>query len=435
MPPRFQNWSGLHRSTPRRWISPSSEAELAEQLSRASREGRRVRAVGSGHSWSDVALPEDIALDLRKHAGVVSIDEQEPSIVVRAGTRLEEITRALDARGLAMPILGSIAKQTIAGAISTATHGSSLRHGNLASLVRRLRLVTPRGEILELDARDPRFDAARVSLGALGVITQVELGVTRAFRLMETREALPFHEVVRDLASIAASAEFVKLWWLPSTGKAVVFRYERTEEPERRSRLYELVDEKLVNRGAFELMLRFVGRYPRATSSMNALVAASYFGDGKRVAQSDRAFNLAMPPVHREAEWAYAMGDAPEALAELERFITRAGVRVNFPCEVRFVKADSMWLSPAYERDACHVGVYQAESPDLAVYFRGASELARRRAARPHWGKEFDWSADEIAAAYPRARDFAALRRELDPTGVLENAFVARVLGRVSGSA
>jgi L-gulono-1,4-lactone dehydrogenase len=220
MPPRFENWSGLHGSTPRRWDSPSSEAELAELLSRASREGRRVRAVGSGHSWSDVAVPEDIALDLRRHTGVVSIDEQDPSIVVRAGTRLEEITRALDARGLAMPILGSIAKQTIAGAISTATHGSSLRHGNLASLVRRLRLVTPRGEILELDARDPRFDAARVSLGALGVITQVELGVTRAFRLMETREALPFAEVVRDLEAIAASAEFVKLWWLPSTGRA-----------------------------------------------------------------------------------------------------------------------------------------------------------------------------------------------------------------------
>jgi L-gulonolactone oxidase len=348
---------------------------------------------------------------------------------VLGGTRLEEITAALDARGLAMPILGSIAKQTIAGAIATGTHGSSLRHGNLASLVTQLRLVTPRGDVLDLDASDPRFAAARVHLGALGVVTRVTLAVTRAFRLVERRESVPVGDVVRDLDAFAASAEFVKLWWLPSTGKMVVFRYDRTDEPARATPVLDLLDEVVLNRLVFEGALRVVGRFPRATWILNGAVASTYLGPGRRVARSDKAFHLAMPPKHREAEWAFPMARAKEALAELVAFVARSRVRVNFPCEVRFVKGDDAWMSPAHGADTCQIGVYQAQSPDLAAYFDGAQGIAARLGGRPHWGKEHAWSTDAIARAFPRHADFVALARELDPEATMENAFVARALG------
>lgn len=425
----FENWSRRHRVAPRRWLSPRSDDEIAAALSTATREGERVRPVGSGHSWSDVAVPCDLALSLEHARGVLAVDEETPSITVRAGTRLEEITEALDARGLAMPILGSIAKQTIAGAISTGTHGSSLRHGNLATLVVALRLITPRGDVLDLDARDPRFFAARVGLGMLGVVSRVTLKVTRKFTLAEEREPLPLSRVLADLPAIAASAEFVKLWWLPSTGKVVVFRYTRTDEPARHSPLWAFVDEAVVNRTVFEGALRLVGRWPRATSALNGAVASTYLRPGRRVARSDRAFNLAMPPIHREAEWAYDMAEAPAALEELDGLLARRRLRVNFPCEIRFVRGDESWLSPAFGRDACHVGVYQAESEDLAAYFTGAAEIALRRGARPHWGKEFSWGERELAPRFPRWGDFTALARELDPAGILENDFSVRVFG------
>lgn len=425
----FENWSKVHRCTPREWLSPRSEDELREVVLRAARDGRRVKVVGSAHSWSDIALPEDVAIDLDHLRGVVAIDRTTPSATVRGGTRLEEVTDALDAHGLAMPILGSIATQTVAGAIATGTHGSSLVHGNLSSLVISLRLLTASGETLHLHGGDPRLDAARVHLGALGVVTEVTMRVTRSFRLVEKREPLPFADIVRDLEGIARSAEYVKLWWLPTTGSAVVFRYERSDLPEPDAGFTRWADEVVLNRHVFDRALRVVGRFPAATASLNSAVAATYLRPGQRVARSDRAFNLAMPPNHREAEWAFPMETAPLALEALATLVRRDRIRVNFPCEVRFVRGDTGWMSPAEGRDTCQIGVYQAESSDLQAWFRGASAIARSLHGRPHWGKEHDWGRDELAQAYPRFETFKALATELDPGRMFVNACLARALG------
>lgn len=425
----FRNWSGLHRSVPRAWETPGSEAELIELLSRSDAAGRRCKAIGSGHSWSDAAVPEDIAIDTTRLEGVLGFDGTAPSITVAGGTRLEAITEALDARGFALPILGSIAKQTVAGAIATATHGSSLVHGNLSSLVLGLRLVTPQGAVLDLGQDDPRLDAARVHLGALGVVTAVTLRVVPAFALCEERESLPFSDAARDLEAIARSAEFVKLWWLPTTGRAVVFRYRRTEEPAVEERLARWVDEEIVNKHLLDAVLRLAGAAPRTTSWINAAVAATYLGASRRVVRSDRAFNLAMPPSHREAEWAFALPEAGLALDALATLVRRDRLRINFPCEVRFVRGDAGWMSPAFGRDTCQIGIYQAESPDLAAWFAGAETIAASLGGRPHWGKESTWDHGRIAAALPRWADFRALAAELDPNATMENAFLARVLG------
>lgn len=426
----FQSWSGHQRSTPRAWSEPHGEEELANVVAAADRDGRRVKAVGSGHSWSDAALPDDLAIDLRHFRGIVALDAAAETLSVRGGTRLEEITEALDAHGLAMPILGSIAKQTIAGAIATATHGSSLVHGNLSSLVAGIRLVTASGEILELGEGDPRLAAARVHLGALGVVSEVKLRVTRAFRLAELRETAPFATVVRDLEAIARSAEMVKVWWLPSTGGAVVFRYERTNEAPVDDRVARWIDEEIVNRHVFDGVLRLAGRVPAVTSAINAAVAAAYLRPGRRVARSDRAFNLAMPPRHREAEWAFGLAEAPLALDALSTLVRRHRLRINFPCEIRFVKGDDAWMSPAFGRDTCQIGIYQAESPDRVAWFEGAAKIARALGGRPHWGKEHDWGQAELREVLPRYEAFRALAAELDPKATMENAFVARVLGR-----
>lgn len=424
----FRTWSGVHRATPSRWATPASEAEIAALVREADRAGRRVKAVGSGHSWSDIALPEDVLVDLRRMRRVLAIDAAARTIRVQAGIRLEELTESLDAVGMAMPILGSIAKQTIAGATSTGTHGSSLRHGNLATLITAMRLVTARGEVLVLDGAHPLLPAARVGLGALGIVTEVTLRAGPAFRLEEALDPMPFDAVVRDLRAIAESAEYVKIWWFPSTGRAQVFRYRRTPLEGGGSALARWFDERIVNQMLFEGALRLAGRRPELTSRINDTIVRAYFRPGRRVARSDRCFNLAMPPIHRETEYAISIDDAPAMLREVEAAITRGRIRVNFPCEIRFVQGDDAWMSPAYGRDTCQIGFYQAESPDLAPYFRAVEELARAHGGRPHWGKELSMDGPSILAAYPMAPRFLALRRELDPNRTLENAFTRRIL-------
>ncbi len=429
----FRNWSGLHHAVPRAWETPRSESALCEILARADGAGRRVKAVGSGHSWSAIAVPEDVAVDTSGLDGVLAVhagdDDAPASITVGAGTRLEHVTDVLGARGLALPILGSIAQQTVAGAIATATHGSSLVHGNLSTLVLGLRLVTADGSVLEIGPGDPRLEAARVHLGALGVVSAVTLRAVPAFGLCELREAIPFAQVTRELEAIARSAEFVKIWWLPTTGRAVVFRYDRTTEAPGDDRLARWLDEEVVNKRLFDAALRLAGAAPRTTHWINAAVAATYLGAARRVARSDRAFNLAMPPAHREAEWAFALDDAPAALEALATLVRRDRLRINFPCEIRFVRGDAAWMSPAHGRDTCQIGVYQAESQDLAPWFGGAETIAAALGARPHWGKELSWGREQVAAAFPRFADFRALAEKLDPRATMENAFLARVLG------
>lgn len=429
---RFRNWSRRYASTPARWRSPRSEAEVADVLSSATRTGAKVRPVGAGHSWSDVALPPDgaEALDLENMRRVLSIDAAAQTVRVEAGIHLRELTAALDEVGLAMPILGSVSEQSLAGAIATGTHGSSLAHGNLASLVRAMRLVAATGEVLVLGPGDPRLEAARVSLGALGVVTEVELAVTTAFRLLESVELVSPARVVGDLRAIAGSAPFVKVWWLPHTGPMHVFRYARSSLPARESAAKRLLDERVVNPLLFPAVLALARAVPAAAPPIHRAVARGYLDFPRApVARSDHAFNVAMPPRHDETEWALDFASAAEVLAALVREVERQRWSIDFPLEVRFVKGDAAWMSPAHGRDTVHIGAYATESEHQRAYFAAFARLARAALARPHWGKECVLDAAYVRTVFPESGRFLTLRDACDPARTLENPYLARVLG------
>jgi FAD/FMN-containing dehydrogenase len=328
-----------------------------------------------------------------------------------------------------MPILGSVSEQTVAGAISTGTHGSSLTHGNLASLVRAMTIVTPAGEVLRLEEGDERLEAARVSLGALGVITEVTLAVTTAFALIGEVETKPIRAIAADLTAIAASCPLVKVWWLPGTRGAQIFRYRRTPLPPADVSIERFVDTYLTNRVLFPALLAMARRAPAMTRYVNRAVAASYLERPAVPMRSDLAFNVAMPPIHRETEYAFPMDQAGEVLARIADRIEHERLAVNFPVEVRFVREDRAWMSPAYGRPTCQIGCYMGDSADLPRFFAAFEALAQSLGARPHWGKELSVDAAYVRRVYPKADAFAALARAWDPDGTLRNRFLDRVLG------
>lgn len=398
-------------------------------MNRARTQGLRLKVVGAAHSWSDVALPGHLAMSLDRLAGPVEIDRATGEVTVWAGTRLRDLNTLLREHGLAMPVLGSIAEQSVAGAISTGTHGSAPRLGNLASLVSRLRMVLPDGSIAEVSGKQQPelFQAARVGLGALGVITQVTFRCVPAFDLEEESYPMPFDEALLALPSLLEREAFFKLWWLPHTDRVQVFCYRKTRRASTFRPALRWLDEQVINRLVFAAVLGAGEADPSQIPALNRAVGALYFRPTRRVAPSDKTFNIAMPPVHDEAEAAIPVERTADALRWLRGYIEQERLAINFVIEVRFGAGDDAWMSPAYQRDSCFLGAYTANRRDRERFFEGFERRMLEMRGRPHWGKSFRATGSQLRGLYPRFRDFAALREQLDPTGVMLNPFLERL--------
>lgn len=423
----FENWSRTVTCHPVSRRTPRDQHEVAALVREAAAEGRPVKAVGAGHSFSDAAATDGVLVSLDAMTGL--IETGDGTVTVHAGTRLWQLNDLLAERGLALPILGSIAQQSIAGAIGTGTHGSSLEHGNLGTLVHAATLVDGRGNVVDIAADDPRLDAVRVHLGALGILTSVTLAVEPAFGLVQTIDKLPLPAVARRIDAIARSAEYVKLWWVPHTEYALVFRYERCAPILGRlsaARAERWVDTRIVHRLFLPWMFRRNERHPAGVPRWNRLAARSLV-KGRRYGPSPLMFATPDPARHDETEAALPMGAAGEAFDRLVRCIDDAAARVNFIAELRFVRGDGGWLSPAAGGDTAQLGAYTALAAHRDRYFRAFWDALAPLHPRPHWGKWFD--TVDINAHYPDAGRFRALRDDLDPERTFGNAFTRRVLG------
>lgn len=429
----FTNWAGNVHATPARRVAPASEDEVARLVREARAAGRRARVVGSGHSWSPLVPTSGDLVSLERMASVLGTDVARGVVRAQAGCTLHALLEALAAVGLALPIVGSVDAQTLGGLTATGTHGSSLTWGNISSLVRRMVLIDGRGERVALEHDDPRLEGGRVHLGALGVVTELDLHVVPAFKLRESITRAPVDEVAHHLAGVAKTHTYVKMMWLPHTRDAILFAYEPVDPgtPGEVSPLAWEVDAAL-SRWVFPALLALGGRWPRLVPMVNRLVDRIKFLPGTRVGRSDRILKLPMPPRHRETEVSLPLAEAGRALLFCRDWLAERRAVNDFLLEARFVPADPAWLSPAYGRDSCQFGVYATHSPTTDAFFadfRAAAATWTDEPARPHWGKELDVGPGDVERWYPRAGDFRALAAALDPDRVFVNPMLAAVLG------
>ncbi len=392
--------------------------------------GGRVRAVGSGHSWSPIAAPDDVAVDLSALDRMSTFDPDEGTVTVGAGVRLHHLVAMLARNGLALATLGSVAEQQLAGAIATATHGSSLHVGNLSSLVERVVLVDGAGELHEIGSSDPRLPGARVHLGALGLITRITLKVVPHYRLIERRVRMPVHDALAAFVPAAREHAFAKVWWLPGCADALLITYDPTQDPTNPSELARAID-RAANRWVFPAVLALGKRCPQRIPANNRLVDKVHFRTADRTGPYDEMLTLTMPPRHQESERAFGVRHTAEALGAFVREVERQRYRLDFIMEMRVVKGDDAWLSPAYGGDVCQVGVYATHSPDLPAATAAFDEILAPFGARPHWGKATNIDWEGVQRVWPKAKAFRDLALELDPQGTFRNAFLDRVLGSV----
>lgn len=425
----WSNWAGNQTATAARVARPAGAAELGEIVRGAAADGLRVKAVGSGHSFTSAAATEGVRVELDRMASLVRVDGD--LVTVEAGMPLGVLNATLAAHGLAMPNLGDIDAQTIAGALSTGTHGTGAGYGCLSTFVEALTLVTADGAELACSATENPglFAAARVNIGALGVLSTVTLRCVPAFTLRADERPGALADVWSGLAEHVGANDHFEFYWFPYTERVQMKRNNRVPVADRplpawRRRL----DDEFLSNTVFGAACRLGRAFPATVPpisriSARALSARTYTAPSHEVFCTPRRVRFV------EMEYGLPREALREAFDGLRSVITGLPYKIQFPVEVRFTAADGIWLSHGHGRDNAYIAIHQYAGAPYEEYFRGFEAVATPLGGRPHWGKLHYRDAESLARAYPRFADFTALRDELDPGRVFGNAYTERVLG------
>jgi L-gulonolactone oxidase len=431
----WRNWAGNQRVQGVDVVHPADADGIAAALVRAAAAGKRVRPIGSGHSFTGIGAPEDVQLVLDRHDRLVGIDDRG-LVTVQAGMPLHRLNAELAARGWSLTNLGDIDRQTVSGALSTGTHGTGARFGGLATQLRALQLVLPDGSRLRCSAEENPdvFAAARIGLGALGVLDTVTLQAEPAFALRAAEGPARLGELLEGFDEFMTSTDHVEFYWFPHTSRCLTKRNTRLPLDAGLSplpRWRAVWEDEVLSNGVFAGIVAAGRRRPAAIPRLAAF-ASGGLGARTWTDTSHRVFVSRRRVRFLEMEYAVPRAEAPAILTELHRIAKAGEFRAAFPVEVRVAAADDIPLSTASGRDTAYIAAHVPARTDPGAWFAALESMAGSVGGRPHWGKLHGLDAAALRTRYPRFDEFTALRARLDPGGVLGNAHLDRVLGPVT---
>jgi FAD/FMN-containing dehydrogenase len=394
----WTNWVGNQTCRPAERAAPASEDEVATLVAGAARRGMPIRVAGAGHSFTPVVATDGLLLDLGGLGGIRSIDADRRRVVVGPATTIGDFGEPLWAAGLALANQGDIVAQQIAGAVSTATHGSGLRLGSFSSSVRGLRMVTAQGETLEVGEGEPDLlSAAQVAVGMLGVITELELEVATAYRLRERVERWTWDEAWGSFDELARAHRHYSFFWMPSEDSAALYGLATpgVQMTDRcHVKIYDEVDDSIPDSDE----------------------------PHQRVGPAHRIYPMVYEPNFHELEYFVPFERGRDALAAMRELMLASLPASVFPMEVRTVGRDDAYLSHSYGRDTVVISVSGTPGTDYEPYLRDVDRLLGEFDARVHWGKLHFLTREQLLGRYPKAGAFVETRRALDPDGVFLNA-------------
>jgi FAD-linked oxidoreductase len=430
---QWRNWAGDQRCAPARIELPTSATELLAAVERAVAGGLKIRAVGSGHSFTDIALTEGVMLDLSRMNRVLGYDSASGEIKVEPGISLGALGEQLWSRGRSLENLGDIDRQSLAGAVSTATHGTGVRFQNISSQVEAVEVLTADGTLLGIDAADPTaLAAARVGLGALGILASVTLRTVPAFTVHRVDSPLPLAETLAGIQDLADGADHFEFFVFPHTDVALLRTSDRTDRtdrpPQPRGRASAYLNDVVIENHVFNALVLLGRRRPEAIPRLSRF-AARQFARSEITDRSHRVFANERRVRFTEMEYGIPREHAAEAVARVKEIAESPELDVSFPIEVRFTAGDDALLSTAVGRDTCYIAVHMFNGMLWGPYFRRVEELMDGYGGRPHWGKRHFQSAATLAPRYPGWDRFQEVRARLDPYGRFANRHTDRVLG------
>ena len=427
----WTNWAGLATGHPTQELSPHDAGEVVDAVVAARHQNLTVKMPGSGHSFTDIALTDGLLLRPGSLRGIVGVDRDAMTVTALAGTPLHELNTALERLDLSLHNMGDIAEQTIAGAISTGTHGTGGQVASLSAQVAGLELVTGEGVLLSADAEENPdvLDVARLGVGALGILTTVTLRVEPLFVLEAHEAPMRWDEALGDFEELVADNYHFEMYWFPHTDRLLTKRNNRTLDGiEPLSRFRGWLDDEFLSNRAFGWVNKLGNRRPGLIPRINDLSARA-MSERRYSDVPHKVFTSPREVVFREMEYAVPREAGVQALRDVRALIERSDWRIGFPIEVRVCPADDVPLSTAYGRDSVYLAFHMNPQTDHREYFGEVEKVLRGYDGRPHWGKLNTRTAEDLAPTYPRWGDFQAMRNRLDPDRLFTNPYLDRVLG------
>jgi L-gulonolactone oxidase len=427
----FENWAKTIKFKPKSFCEPKPEQDVVDIVKAARAAGTHVRVQGAenSHSWSQFTVTSDTLVNLDKLNKPLVADILNKRYTVQAGIRIKDLVKALSLNNQGLRNTGSIMEQSIAGAISTGTHGTGLRLGNLATQVVRMKIVTGTGEVKEITENQmDLLNAARVNVGALGIITEVTVQCVENYDLEFSAYWCKFEDVIDKIDTLNAENERVRIWWFPKPlfgikHNIVISTMNPPNTP--RGMLDDFDDLTAEEANALshsslplDIGVLFSALLSLAADKHAKVLLSRYTGN------YIGALTLPLIPIlHRECEYAIPVEKTREALIRFKQFMDEAEFNTTLPVEVRFVAKDNSLLSPAQGRDVCYIGANTQDNANEV--FQRFEPIMKSLGGRPHWGKHFTMTRDEIRSMYPGTfQQFADLRAEWDPDGVFANSLI-----------
>ncbi|MGO3153653.1 MAG: D-arabinono-1,4-lactone oxidase [Galactobacter sp.] len=435
-PPEWTNWARSARATPAAVATPHSEDELVALVRAHTAAGGRVKVVGGSHSFTPIAAPDlenTLLISLDGIQGITHVDVITGEVSVLGGTRLWTLADALEPYGLALPNMGDIDHQSLAGALSTGTHGTGLGFTGYSGMLTSLRLLLASGQVVTVSrSQDPElFEAARVGLGAMGIILEATLRCVPSFDLAAAEHPESLEGMLTSFVDRSRTEDHLEFYWFQHTD--MVSAKVNTRRPmggERAplKRAQHLVDDEILGNGGHRALCELGRILPRTVPRLNRF-AASAMGDRDYVDRSDRIFVSPRRTRFREMEYAVPLADAEEVLREVIRVVNGYRDGITFPIEVRTAAADNTWLGTASGRDSAYIAVHRFIKEDHLHYFAAVEPVFKAAGGRPHWGKIHTLNAQDLAGLYPHHADAVRTRDRVDPTGRFSNRYLETVLG------
>jgi len=429
--PTWSNWAGLATAHPTQELSPHDAGEVADAVVAARHQNLRVKMPGTGHSFTDIALTDGLMLKPGGLRGITAVDRDAMTVTALAGTPLSELNTALARLGLSLHNMGDIEEQTLAGAISTGTHGTGGQVASLSAQVAGVEIVTGDGSVLCANAEENPdiLEVVRLGLGALGILTSITLRVEPLFVLEAHESPMRWDEALGGFDAEAAENHHYEMYWFPHTDRLLTKRNNRTlDEAEPLSRFRGWLDDEFLSNRAFGWVNRLGNRRPRLIPRINDLSARS-LSERRYSDLPHKVFTSPRRVVFREMEYAVPREVGLKALTDVRALIDRSDWLIGFPVEIRVCPADDLPLSPAHDRESIYLAFHTNSQTEHRDYFGGVEDVLRGYDGRPHWGKLHNRTADDLARSYPRWADFQAMRDRLDPDRIFTNPYLERVLG------